>query len=73
MWLHCAGPTAAELDQLLQVAARVPDHGKLVPFRFIVFEGEARLAAGRIIAAVAKANIPDIDEGRLEIERKRLA
>ena len=67
------GPTAAELDQLLQVAARVPDHGKLVPFRFIVFEGEARFAAGRIIAEVAKANQPDMDDGRLEIERKRLA
>ena len=40
------GPTAAELDTLLTVASRVPDHGKLTPWRFIVFEGDARLAAG---------------------------
>ena len=35
-------PSAAEIDTLLTVAARVPDHGKLAPWRFIVFEGEAR-------------------------------
>jgi len=35
-------PSAAEIDTLLTVASRVPDHGKLAPWRFIVFEGEAR-------------------------------
>ena len=38
------GPSPAELDTLLTIAARVPDHGKLAPWRFIVFEGEQRLA-----------------------------
>ena len=46
------GPTAAELDTLLTVASRVPDHGKLTPWRFIVFEGDARLKAGETIAEV---------------------
>jgi nitroreductase len=67
------GPSTAELESLLQIASRVPDHGKLVPFRFIIFEGDARLAAGRIIAEAAKQAQPDIDESRLDIERKRLA
>ena len=46
--VELAGPglTAAEIDTLLTVASRVPDHGKLVPWRFIVFEGEAA-ARGR--------------------------
>ena len=35
-------PSAVEIDTLLTVASRVPDHGKLAPWRFIVFEGEAR-------------------------------
>src|SRR6516162_11710826 len=39
-------PSAAEIETLLTVASRVPDHGKLVPWRFIIFEGAARLAAG---------------------------
>ena len=48
------GPATAELDTLLTVASRVPDHGKLTPWRFIVFEGDARLKAGEAIASVFK-------------------
>ena len=50
------GPSAAEIDTLLTVASRVPDHGKLTPWRFIVFEGEARRAAGAAIAAAFTPN-----------------
>ena len=49
--LQGPAPTVTELETLLTVASRVPDHGKLVPWRFIVFDGEARLAAGEKIAA----------------------
>jgi nitroreductase len=38
--LRAPAPSAAELDQLLRLATRVPDHGKLFPWRFIVLEGE---------------------------------
>jgi nitroreductase len=40
-------PTAAELDALLRLAARAPDHGKLAPWRFVILEpaGKARFAA----------------------------
>ena len=51
------GPTASELDTILTIGARVPDHGKLTPWRFIVFEGDARARAGDVIARVfAKKN-----------------
>ena len=40
------GPDAAELDAILTIAARVPDHGKLAPWRFLVIEGEARARIG---------------------------
>ena len=33
------GPTASEIETLLRIASRVPDHGKLAPWRFILFEG----------------------------------
>ena len=50
------GPDADELRTILTAAARVPDHGKLFPWRFILFEGEARArvrrGAGRVPAAV---------------------
>ena len=35
------GPSPAELETILTIGARVPDHGKLTPWRFIVFEGDA--------------------------------
>jgi nitroreductase len=37
------GPRPDELNELLSVAARVPDHRKLGPWRFVVFEGNSRL------------------------------
>jgi len=67
------GPSAAEIDTLLTVASRVPDHGKLVPWRFIVFEGEARLAAGAAIEAAFRAKYPDAKLEQIEYEQKRLA
>jgi nitroreductase len=67
------GPTREERDLLLTIASRVPDHGKLVPFRFIVFEGEARDKAGAIIAEQFAKDNPDAEEARIEAERKRLS
>ena len=48
--LTAPGPTAADLDNILTCASRVPDHKKLVPWRFIVFEGDARQAFGDVLA-----------------------
>lgn len=67
------GPSAAELDTLLSVASRVPDHGKLTPWRFIVFEDDARAAAGEKIATVFRADHPDATADQIEFERQRLA
>jgi nitroreductase len=67
------GPSPAEIDTLLTVASRVPDHGKLTPWRFIVFEGEARQAAGEAIATAFRAKYPDSKPDQVEYEKKRLA
>src|SRR4029077_13040547 len=53
------GPSAAEIDALLTVASRVPDHGKLTPCRSSVSEAEARRAAGAPIPTAFKAKSPD--------------
>ena len=66
-------PSAAEIDTLLTIATRVPDHGKLTPWRFIVFEGERRLVAGDAIATVFAEKNPDAPPERIEAERNRLA
>lgn len=67
------GPSPDELEDLLTVASRVPDHGRLAPWRFIVFEGEARQRAGDIIGEVFLANNPEADAERQAIERGRLS
>lgn len=66
------GPTSAETDILLTIAARVPDHGKLAPWRFIVFEGEGRRRAGAAIAAAFVAKYPDATPAQIDYERTRL-
>jgi nitroreductase len=67
------GPDPAQLTTILTAAARVPDHKKLVPWRFVVFEGEARAAFGRVLleACAAEEKEPP-SAARLETERTRL-
>ena len=63
------GPSPAQLAQILGAGARVPDHGKLFPWRFIVFQGEGRGRAGDILAAAAQAK--GDRPGQVEEERNR--
>ena len=67
------GPSAAEIDTILTIASRVPDHGKLAPWRFIVFESDARRSAGEKLAVVFKANNPQATDDQVAFERNRLA
>jgi len=66
-------PSAAEIESLLTIASRVPDHGKLVPWRFIVFEGDARLAAGDVIAGAFRGKYPQATAEQVAAERGRLS
>ncbi|MEP9349693.1 nitroreductase [Xanthobacter sp. KR7-225] len=54
------GPSPGALARMLAVAARVPDHGRLVPWRFIVIEGEARRVAGARLDALYLAQNPQL-------------
>lgn len=66
------GPSPAELDTILTIGARVPDHGKLVPWRFIVFEGDARARAGAVIANVFASKNPQATPEEIAVESTRL-
>ncbi|MDB5506569.1 MAG: nitroreductase [Devosia sp.] len=69
-FLHEPGPNAAELDELLTIATRVPDHTKIVPWRLVLFEGAARERVGDLLAAIASQRNPALDAASLEIERR---
>lgn len=62
--LVAPGPDAGQLRQILSIASRVPDHGKLAPWRFVVI-GD-RTSFGALLVRLYKAQKPDA--GRLELE-----
>lgn len=68
-FLTAPGPSEDELQTLLTIATRVPDHGKLAPWRLVVYSGDARIAVGDRLAEIARKKRPDLDEAGLEIER----
>ncbi len=53
--LRAPAPSETELKDILTLSARAPDHGKLAPWRFIVFQGEAKAAFIADLEAVAAA------------------
>ncbi len=66
------GPSDGELEAMLTIAARVPDHGRLCPWRFIVIRGEGRERLGAVIGACFDADHPDALDDQKAMARKRL-
>lgn len=66
------GPNDADLRKILEAGMRVPDHGRLTPWRFVVIRGDARKTLGDKIAKLYKAKNPDAIDEQVEIERERL-
>jgi nitroreductase len=70
-FLQAPGPDRHELEQILTIATRVPDHGKIAPWRLVLIAGDDRALAGAALAEIAARNRPGLDEASLEIERRR--
>ena len=64
------GPNPEELRVILQAGARVPDHKKLFPWRFILFEGEGRKRMGDLLGDILCAE-GDVSNERVAMERGR--
>jgi nitroreductase len=69
--LAAPGPDRGQLRELLTAAIRVPDHGKLVPFRLITIEGDARAALGAKLADMHLRHEPDAPPSVIEKDRQR--
>jgi nitroreductase len=65
------GPTDGELRIILAAGARVPDHGKLAPWRFILFEDDARARMGELLVEALRQGEPDSSSERIALERNR--
>jgi nitroreductase len=70
--LRPPGPGPDDLELILRAASRVPDHKKLVPWRFMIFDGDARVKAGEIFAEACRAEeTSPPSPARLDMERQR--
>lgn len=66
------GPSRLEIMEMLKLASRVPDHGKLVPWRFVVYAGGERERISQELAEVAMARKPDMTDEMIAVEKTRL-
>jgi nitroreductase len=64
------GPSRDEIEEMLKLASRVPDHGKLAPWRFIVYSGEVRERMSLELADIAMARKPDMADDMIKLSRK---
>ncbi|MBO6639921.1 MAG: nitroreductase [Roseitalea sp.] len=67
------GPDAPTLRRLIGIAARVPDHGRLEPWRFIIYRPDDGARIGEALAELALERNPQMREDELDRERKRLS
>ena len=65
------GPSSAQLRRMLTVAARVPDHGKLAPWRFVIFKGQARKDFGVVLAKSFEESRPGLSSKQSKVEAGR--
>ncbi|MBD8876592.1 nitroreductase family protein [Roseibium polysiphoniae] len=67
------GPGESDLRDILTVAARVPDHGKLAPWRFVIYREAKREIIGRKLLEICEAENGPLDEARKEQELSRFS
>ncbi|MGQ3214855.1 MAG: nitroreductase family protein [Shinella sp.] len=66
------GPSKDVVEEMLTLASRVPDHGKLAPWRFIVYRGEERRRISEELAKIAIGDRPDLSDEMVKVENTRL-
>jgi nitroreductase len=66
-------PTDEQIATMIACASRVPDHGRLTPWRFILYRGDARIEIGRKLAALAEQREGPLPEGRRNQELTRFS
>ena len=69
--LSAPGPQDGEIETMIRIASRVPDHGRLAPWRFILYRGEACRRIGEALAELAEKREGPLNEARREQERTR--
>lgn len=67
------GPDDAQIERMLRSAVRVPDHGRLTPWRFVLVRGESRHALGTLLARRSRERDPAAADAVIEKDRQRFS
>lgn len=65
------GPSETELESILTFSSRVPDHGKLAPWRFIVYRGDVRRALGETFLQLTQDGSQELTDAARNAELSR--
>lgn len=65
------GPARQEVEEILRLAMRVPDHGKIAPWRFVVYAGDIRATIGESLLKMALERDPNLSDEMIAVERAR--
>lgn len=71
--LGAPGPNHDQLLRMLRSAVRVPDHGRLAPWRFVRITGDARAQLGEVLATRCRERDPDVSNAVVEKDRQRFS
>lgn len=71
--LNEPAPSDEEIRTMLTIASRVPDHGRLAPWRFVLYRGAARDRIGEMLAARAEEREGPLTDGRRQQELARFS
>lgn len=66
-------PDDAQIAELIKLATRVPDHGRLAPWRFIIYRGDVRHTIGEKLAAIAEKREGPLTDARRAQELARFS
>ncbi len=69
--LGAPGPSPEQIEQILSAASRVPDHNKLAPWWFVVFEGDARAKFGEVLRKAYLLEDKEAAPAKLDLEAER--
>lgn len=66
-------PSDSEIETMIRIASRVPDHGRQAPWRFILYRGDVRKEIGEKLVALAEKLEGPLPENRIAKERTRFS
>jgi nitroreductase len=67
--LHEPAPSEEQLEHILQAAMSAPDHGQLVPYRFLIIDGKARIELSEVFGQALRKRNPGADESMVKKQK----